>query len=210
MTADRARFVECLESRRLFAAAPVNIVGTAARDVIIVSTTTTTLTVRVNGVAQSHKLTDVSALTIACGGGDDIVVGTGATLGFYVDGGDGNDKIVGGDGADTVLGAAGKDQIYGAGGNDRLNGSGGNDKIFGETGLDRLYGGDGNDYLDGGPSADRFYPGAGQDTMLGQGGNDIFNAIDSTPDVIYGGSGIDTALSEPQDIRAAVEHVALV
>ena len=206
----RARFVELLEPRRLFAAAPLNITGTAARDLIIVATTATKLTVTVNGVPQVHNLADVSALNIFCAAGDDLVVGTGATLGFYIDGGDGNDKLLGGDGPDTVLGAAGKDQIDGSGGNDRLNGSGGNDKLAGGLGADRLYGGDGNDFMDGASSNDKFYGGAGLDTMYGDGGNDSFYTIDKTIDVLYGGSGIDTALSEPQDMRASIEHVALV
>jgi Ca2+-binding RTX toxin-like protein len=206
----RADLVEILEPRRLFAAAPLNIVGTAAKDLIVVATTATTLTVTVNGVPQVHNRADVSALNISCGGGDDLVVGTGATLGFYIDGGDGNDKLLGGDGPDTILGASGKDQIDGGGGNDRLNGSGGNDKIAGGLGADRLYGGDGNDFMDGASSNDKFYGGAGMDSMYGDGGKDSFYAIDKTIDIVYGGSGIDTALSEPQDIRGSIEHVALV
>jgi Ca2+-binding RTX toxin-like protein len=205
-----ARFVQPLEARRLFAAAPVNINGTDARDFIVVSTTASTVTVTVNDVPQTFAQADVSALNIFAGGGDDIVIATGATFGFYLDCGDGDDKVLGGDGPDTILGGAQKDQIYGGLGNDRLNGSGGNDKVLGEAGADRLYAGDGNDFVDGGSSGDRIYAGDGLDTLLGQGGNDNFAALDEMQDIVYGGSGTDTAFVDAVDVRGSLERVALV
>jgi Ca2+-binding RTX toxin-like protein len=194
----------------LLSASTVTINGTDSRDFITVTTSGSTLTITVNGTAQSHPLASVSALNIFCRGGDDIVIGTGSSFGFYVDAGDGNDKIIGGDGPDTVLGGAQKDIIYGGLGNDRLNGSGGNDKVLGEAGSDRLYGGDGNDYIDGGSSRDRIYGGGGVDTMLGQRVIDIVSALDKEADYVFGASGTDSAFVDAIDIRGSIEQVALV
>jgi Ca2+-binding RTX toxin-like protein len=199
-----------LEPRRLFAAAPVNVNGTAGNDVITVAQGSTAYVITVNGTPQQHALADVSAINVfASDGADTVVFDASLTLGAYCDLGIGNDKFVGGSGPDTVLGAAGKDQIYGGLGNDRLNGAGGNDKVIGEAGADRLYGGDGADYIDGGSSGDRMYPGEGIDTALGQSGNDFFFAVDSTRDELYGGSGDDTAHSDAEDVRGAVEFFTL-
>ena len=203
--------IDPLEPRRLFAAAPVNVNGTAGNDVITVAQGSTAYVITVNGTPQQHALADVSAINVFASDGDDTVVfDASLTLGSYADLGIGNDKFVGGSGPDTVLGAAGKDQIYGGLGNDRLNGAGGNDKVIGEAGADRCYGGDGNDYIDGGSSADRIYAGPGFDTAFGQGGNDAFFAVDRTKDELYGGSGEDTAQCDPQDLRAALEHFAII
>ena len=205
------RFVDALELRRLFAAAPFVVNGGAGNDVVSISQTASAYVVTLNGNTTTHAIADVSAINVFASDGDDIVVFDASfTLGGYVDGGLGNDKIVGGNGPDTLLGAAGKDQIYGGLGNDRINGAGGNDKVIGEAGADRLYGGDGNDYIDGGSSGDRHYPGVGFDTVLGQSGNDYFFSVDSTRDELYGGSGTDTAQSDGEDIRGSIEVFTLV
>jgi Ca2+-binding RTX toxin-like protein len=201
-------FVQPLEARRLFAVLDVE--GTAGDDTITIENNGAAYIVTVNGQATTHALASVDAVNVFCQDGNDIVVVTGDTRGMYVDGGNGNDRIVGSDGPDTVLGAAGKDQIYGGLGNDRLNGAGGNDKVFGEAGADRLYGGAGNDYIDGGSSGDRLYPQAGLDTCLGQSGNDHFFAIDKTRDELYGGSGVDSCTCDTADLRAAMEEIAVV
>ena len=204
-------FVQPLEPRRLFAAAPFIVNGTAGPDRIDISQTSTSYVVTVNGVATSHVFADVSKIDIFAGDGNDAIVAAASlTLGFYADGGNGNDAMVGGQGADTFLGAAGKDELYGGFGNDRLNGAGGNDKVIGEFGADRCYGGDGNDYIDGGSSSDRIYLGAGLDTAFGASGDDIFYAIDATKDEIYGASGQDTGTCDSVDIRASIEHVAVI
>ena len=203
--------VDSLEARRLFAAAPLVINGTAGNDVIELGQTATAYVVTLNGVATQHAIADVSKIDVKCGDGDDIVVASPAlTLGFYADGGNGNDRMIGSQAADTMLGAAGKDQLYGGLGNDRLNGAGGNDKVLGEAGADRLYGGEGNDYMDGGSSNDRLYLHNGLDTVFGSGGNDIFYAIDRARDEIYGGSGSDTATADLMDLRASLENVAII
>jgi len=206
----RMRLMESFEPRRLLAAAiPVN--GTAGNDLIEVAKGSTAYVITVNGAAQQHAIGDVSAINIFCGDGDDIVlVATNITLGVYADGGAGNDKMIGGDGPDTFLGAAQKDILYGGLGNDRLNGAGGNDKVLGEAGADRVYGGDGNDFIDGGSSGDRLFGGGGADTIFGQSGNDNIFAIDGVSDQLFGASGTDSAFADSADIRASIEHVAII
>ena len=210
VTATRDTF-EPLEPRRLFAAAPLTVNGTAGVDVIEIAQGTGVYVVTVNGVPNQYPVADVSAINVFCGDGDDIVlIAANFALGAYADGGNGNDKMQGGDGPDTFLGAAGKDQLYGGAGNDRINGSGGNDKVLGEAGGDRIYGGDGADYVDGGSSRDRLYGGGGRDTFAGQGGDDALFAIDAGTDEVYGGTGTDSAFVDSADIRGSLEHVAIV
>ena len=206
-----ADFVDPLEPRRLFAAGPLVINGSALRDIIEIGQTATAYVITINGVAQTHPFANVNKIDVHGGDGDDVIVASATlTLGFYADGGNGNDKMVGGQGADTFLGAAGKDQLYGGLNNDRLNGAGGNDKVIGEAGSDRLYGGDGNDYIDGGSSLDRMYLGNGLDTAFGGGGDDLFFAIDNTKDECYGASGRDSATVDSIDLLFAIEHAAIV
>lgn len=206
-----APLIDTLEARRLFAAAPLVINGTAGHDVIEIGQSATAYVVTVNGVASAHVLADVSNINVHCGDGDDVVIAAPTLLlGFYADGGNGNDALIGGEGADTFLGAAGKDVLYGGPNNDRLNGAGGNDKVLGEAGADRIYGGAGNDYMDGGSSNDRIYLHSGLDTAFGSGGNDVFYAIDRMNDELYGGSGDDTATCDVSDLRASIEHAAVV
>jgi Ca2+-binding RTX toxin-like protein len=207
---DSLELLEALEPRRLFAAAPVTINGTAGKDYITVATTTDLhVVVTVNGTPTDYP-EGTPGFVILCGDGDDTLVVSPGTLGIYADGGLGNDKMVGGDGPDTFLGAAGKDQIYGGGGNDKLNGAGGNDKVLGEAGADRLYGGEGNDYIDGGSSGDRIYCGNGLDTALGQSGNDVIFAIDGVRDDVFGGSGTDIGYINPADEYGSLEQIATV
>ena len=200
---------EPLEPRRLFAAAPVNINGTAGKDAIFVDPSGANYIVTINGTPTTYAAANVSVFVIRAGDGDDGVV-IRIPLGCYVDGGNGNDGIIGGDGADTILGAAGKDNILGGLGNDRLNGAGGNDKVLGEAGGDRVYGGDGNDYITGGSSGDRLYPGTGVDTVLGDGQNDVIFAIDGVADQLFGGSGTDSAHADNVDARSSIEQVAVI
>jgi len=202
--------IDPLEARRLFAAVPLVVNGTAGNDRIDLSQTATHYVVTLNGATNTHLFADVSNIDVKCGDGDDIIIATNLLLGFYADGGNGADAMIGGQGADTFLGAAGKDVLYGGPNNDRLNGAGGNDKVLGEAGADRCYGGDGNDYIDGGSSNDRIYPTAGLDTAFGSGGDDVFFAFDRTRDELFGGSGTDTATCDSGDLRASLEHVAVI
>ncbi len=205
-----APVLDPLEARRLFAAAPLVVNGTAGNDRIDLAQTATHYIVTVNGTANAHLFADVSNIDVKMGDGDDVLIATALILGFYADGGNGNDAMIGGHGADTFLGAAGKDVLYGGPNNDRINGAGGNDKVLGEAGADRVYGGEGNDYIDGGSSNDRIYLNNGLDTAFGSGGADVFYAIDGVRDELYGGSSADTATADAIDLRASLEHTAIV
>jgi Ca2+-binding RTX toxin-like protein len=153
------------------------------------------LDVRVNGV--DYDLFDawfVFHIVIDSGGGDDTIVlapnigskeffgGGWATVGTFINGGVGNDRIVGSDQCDTINGNAGYDRIDGGLGDDRLAGNGGNDAVAGNLGYDRLYGDNGSDRIDAGNGNDRIYGGDGDDLLGGGAGSDS----------IYGGNGTDT------------------
>ena len=67
---------------------------------------------------------------------DDIIDLSGATRGWGVSGGDGNDSITGGAGNDNLAGDDGNDTLTGGAGNDTITGGTGNDSIDGSTGTD--------------------------------------------------------------------------
>ena len=90
----------------------------------------------------------------------------------WINGQNGNDKLIGLGGDDTLIGGAG---------NDTLLGGAGNDKLLGGVGYDTLNGGAGNDRLLGGAGPDHLNGGAGNDTLIGGGG----------PDHLDGGNGFD-------------------
>jgi len=66
-------------------------------------------------------------------------------------------------------------------GNDTITGNGANNILYSGNGADTLYGGAGNDTLSGGAGSDRLNGGAGNDLIF----------VDSSGDVVDGGSGID-------------------
>jgi Ca2+-binding RTX toxin-like protein len=88
-----------------------------------------------------------------------------ATLGYYIEGDEGNDSLSGSKGADEIHGRGGNDLLGGFEGDDRLFGEDGHDTLNGGTGNDLLDGGIGNDFLTGGAGADTFVGGAGFDTV---------------------------------------------
>jgi Ca2+-binding RTX toxin-like protein len=75
-----------------------------------------------------------------------------------VNGGKGNDKLKG----SASLG----DYIYGKGGKDKIDGRGGNDTVEGGKGVDKVKGGDGDDTLIAGSGSDTLEGGAGSDTFV--------------------------------------------
>lgn len=100
-------------------------------------------------------------------------------------------------------------------------GEGGDDTLLGGGGDDSLAGGDGDDFLDGGPGADLMIGDAGIDTVSYESRTNAISAtldgtdndgeagegdnIDSTVDIIIGGSGNDLISFEgaPVDFRVA-------
>jgi Ca2+-binding RTX toxin-like protein len=143
----------------------LNVVGDNAGDTITVgSLTPTSLFVDANGDGATDftfPLSDITAIAIATGGGDDTVQLTqfgglfDTTRPTTIDGGDGNDKIFGVDGNETIVGGAGDDFIDGNRGNDSISGGAGDDTIQWDPG-------DGSDSVDGD---------AGNDTLLFNGSN---------------------------------------
>ena len=84
--------------------------------------------------------------------------------------------ILGNNLSETILGTTSNDTIYGYAGSDSINGFAG------------------NDYIDGGIGADSLSGGTGNNTLVGGAGNDFLDGSLGTNDVIFGGSGSDTAL----------------
>jgi len=84
--------------------------------------------------------------------------------------------ILGNNLSETILGTPSNDTIYGYAGSDSINGFAG------------------NDYIDGGIGDDTLIGGTGNNTLVGGAGNDFLDGSLGTNDVIFGGSGSDTAL----------------
>jgi Ca2+-binding RTX toxin-like protein len=76
----------------------------------------------------------------------DTVLGTGAIVGQYIEGTDGDDTLHGTVRADDMFGGNGSDTLYGGAGNDRLWGGEGYDTLNGGAGADMLDGGEGIDW----------------------------------------------------------------
>ncbi len=86
-------------------------------------------------------------------------------------GADVHNIFFGSSGADNITGGSSSDHLYGIGGDDILSGGVGADILIGGAGQDKLYGGNGTDILYGGSGA------SGQ--------------IDTEPDYLEGGAGVD-------------------
>jgi Tol biopolymer transport system component len=99
----------------------------------------------------------------------------------------------------TLWGTSGNDLLVGTDGHDVICGLGGDDTLIGLAGYDTLAGGDGNDYLAGGLGSDRLIGGPGDDTLDARDGG--------SPDLVQGGSGVDTAYVDGRvDLVQGVEH----
>ena len=168
----------------------IRVVGTDGRDDVRVAGGDGTITVSLNGTAQTFDLAGVEFVEIDLGAGDDgAIVDPAVTARVYIFGGDGDDTLFGGSGHDTLTGGAGRNRLVGGEGDDLLNGSGGRDFLFGEGGDDRLYGNGGGDYMNGSAGVDRLFGGSEDDFMLGGSSNDK----------LYGQDGDDTLIGERQN-----------
>ena len=169
--ADATRAViEQLERRAMLSAVIVNgdlqVTGTNARDVIILSQSGNTLSVSIDGAVTPFDSTSYNRIRIdALDGDDSVVIEDSVDRGVFVSGGSGDDTLIGGIHNDTLGGNGGKDKLFGNLGDDRLNGHGGHDKLYGEGGNDTLQGGKGADLLDGGDGDDEA-PNDGADTLV--------------------------------------------
>ncbi|MGB7157945.1 MAG: calcium-binding protein [Tepidisphaeraceae bacterium] len=195
--------------------------GGDGADTIILSNKNVTIPGKIEGGRGNDLLSGGKANdSILGGGGDD-----------YMFGGDGNDILDGNTQSDDFLGGLGRDTAsyfhrtanvtvglgnfaddgeIGEGDNVRTDievvyGGAGNDTISTTSGKAvRFYGFAGNDTLIGGSGADLFDGGAGADSLTGNGGDDLLFANDGVADILSGGSGADTAESDPLDTVTGV------
>jgi Ca2+-binding RTX toxin-like protein len=185
----------------------VNVVieGTSGKDTIIAMENSGELSFLLNTVEVKTIAADRVASIVLRGLADnDILNASNLSLAVTLEGGDGKDTLIGGVGADSLAGNASADSLRGGGGTDILRGHGGNDQLYGESAADRLYGDAGFDLLDGGSSNDRLDGGSDNDTIYGQGGDDRFYAKDGTIDQLFGGSGVDSAQLDSNDIIQSI------
>lgn len=217
---------EVLETRALLSAVAswqdpdgaVRVLGTSANDVVALTGSAASLTVKAStgGVSAPPKtFANVTRVYFSGWLGDDYfenltnvpVTGYGDAGNDRLLGGGGNDAFVGGDGNDTISGKAGVDWIYGLAGNDGLAGGDGADVIYGNTGVDWIYGQNGNDSLIGDSDPDVIYGGEGHDGIAGLGGDDRLIGGDQSfgspgyfdNDTIYGGDGNDVVVGATGD-----------
>jgi Ca2+-binding RTX toxin-like protein len=125
--------------------------GTPGNDVITIAagTSSSSIAVTVNGVAESVPVSAFATVVVNAGAGNDSVTFSGAlAVPRFVYGGPGNDTLVagdgpavlvGGDGNDTLTGGAARDILIGGLGADSLAGNGGDDILIpGATSFDPL------------------------------------------------------------------------
>ncbi len=144
---------------------------------------------------------DAELLSVNGNGGNDTIVPAGPTeIRTFLDGGEGDDRVIGADGVDG---------INGGGGVDILEGGARIDQLFGEAGTDLIGGGAGNDDLLGGAGNDHLFGQAGQDDVLGNGDNDViaWNEGDGN-DSVFGEGGFDRLEVNGSD--AGEDHFELV
>ncbi len=204
--------LESLEIRCVLSASPgtvsldngtLNICGDQNDNVIIVAQSLDDIFVSADFLAEPlvFAKSDITAVDISAGSGDDRVVTTSLTdLDVLINGDGGDDLLFGSQGDDIVNGGDGTDIVYGLAGADRLSsGAGATDFVFGGAGDDvitlgagpnRAFGEDGDDIINGGPDADTIFGGAGNDSLSGSDGDDIILAA-AGDDMVLGGNGDD-------------------
>ena len=189
-----SRYLEGLESRTLFAAAPavatatlvgmdLQVTGTKKADDIHVRLSADLANVEVahNGtVVASHAVGLVTMVTVDGGKGhDNVHVDANVMVNANLTGGVGNDTLVGSMlGLNVLVGGAGKDNLTGGPSTDTLTGDNGSDVLVGGDGNDNLNGGNGKDVLDAGAGADIVVGGNGRDALTGGEGADNFAGND--------------------------------
>jgi Ca2+-binding RTX toxin-like protein len=190
-----ARYLENLENRTLFAAAPLvavatlsadgtrlDVVGSKKGDDIHVSLNADAAHVDVtaNGTLLGSYPLDVLALIAVDGGkgNDNIHVDSNVLVATNLSGNVGNDILVAGGGTSTMSGGAGKDSLTGSPVGDLMEGGNGGDVLAGGDGDDHINGGNGADVIDGGNGNDIIVGGTGRDALTGGAGADNFAGND--------------------------------
>ena len=169
-------------------------VGTAAAD-NITFISGSPISVYRNGVFFGTFVLPPGGHVIVWGGsGDDRITMSGG-VSLEAHGGPGNDAITGGSGDDVLYGDEGSDTLTGGAGNDVLVGGGGQDRLVGSAGMDVLIGGALSQEFD--PSyahlravGDAWAASHSEDGDL-SGSNSDADVIDTSVDVLTGGSGWD-------------------
>jgi len=160
--------------------------------------------------------TDLTALVLDMGEGNDVVDGTGSWVPMMAFGGPGDDVFRSGHGSDRLFGGPGIDMLDcsvaaagvnvsfrehrskadGFGSKDRhrgledLTGSQFDDRLQGDNGANVIDGGSGDDTLTGRGGSDTLFGGEDDDALLGGSGDDILNGGPGA-DIIDGGLGQD-------------------
>lgn len=126
---------------------------------------------------------------------------------LFLDGTDGDDRLVGGAADDTLQGGAGNDTLIGAGGDNLLHAGSGNNHLVGGEGHDTLFGGTGDDTLEGGWGDDLLVAGGGDNLLMGGAGDDTLIGVQldasgtdqSGANILNGGSGDDLLIAGQGD-----------
>jgi Ca2+-binding RTX toxin-like protein len=172
-----ARYLESLENRTLFAAAPavatvtlvgdnLTVVGTKKADDIHVRLSADLASVEVlhNAVSLgTFPLSSVTLVSVDAGKGhDNVHVDANVLVATNLNGNIGNDILVAGGGASTMVGGNGKDSLTGSPFADMMTGDNGSDVLSGGDGNDNINGGNGKDVIDAGLGNDLVVGGKGQ------------------------------------------------
>jgi len=178
----------------------LTVMGTAGNDTISLTTSGSTLTATLNGVALNFPLASVTSIDVEGEAGDDLITLGDGIIGSSVQGGPGDDTIMGGPGNDTIGGGAGNDSLSGGPGDDSIKGGAGDDLLAGGKGNDTLLGGLGNDTLRGALGDDSLNGGAGTNQLYGGQGNNVFYCVNGTDDQIFVGAATnDSLIYSPSD-----------
>lgn len=126
---------------------------------------------------------------------------------LFLDGTDGDDRLVGGVADDTLQGGGGNDTLIGGGGDNLLYAGSGNNHLIGGEGHDTLIGGTDNDTLEGGWGDDILVAGGGDNLLMGGAGDDTLIGVQldetgtdqSGANILNGGSGDDLLIAGQGD-----------
>lgn len=155
-----------------------------------------------------------------CGGpGDDVIGVPDAWADNKLGGGDGDDQLQGGFGVDLLLGGAGNDYLWDTDdqdnpdcsdpGTDVLKGGAGDDRFVSSAGRNVIYGGPGDDQvLDYTHVRTVIFGGPGRDTIDATRDNEGVNRYQ--PDLVSGGSGVDSATVNRVDKVRSAESLTYV
>src|SRR5258706_9495053 len=214
---------ERLEQRTLLTAelqpdGTLLVTGTDGNDNIRLFVSDGQIVVRDDAGDSPFALSDVTAIHVQAGAGDDHVQLDPEVMGSLIEGEGGADTLIGGDGDDTLRGGDGQDVMDGKGGadlidggndfdtadyrfrsedlnislddapNDGANGGAEGDNV--RSNVERVVGGSGNDLIVGSDADNSISAGAGDDTVLGGLGDDSIDR-DNGDDWLIGGQGTD-------------------